>query len=115
MGWLDVQHRRPVDCLQSVVFNPKPVARRDAGTMQADGVRPIGRAGAEHAGKRLAHVVLGMRGAVGGGASVIAAEAVTLNNIGEVYRGLGEPRRALEYYGQALPIRREVGDRAGKR
>jgi tetratricopeptide (TPR) repeat protein len=31
-----------------------------------------------------------------------------------VYRGLGEPQRALEYYGQALPIRREVGDRAGE-
>ena len=29
-------------------------------------------------------------------------------------RGLGEPQRALEYYGQALPIRREVGDRAGE-
>ena len=35
-------------------------------------------------------------------------------NIGEVYGGLGEPQRALEYYGQALPIRREVGDRAGE-
>ena len=41
-----------------------------------------------------------------------AGEAVTLNNIGAVHRGLGEPRRALEYYGQALPILREVGDRA---
>jgi tetratricopeptide (TPR) repeat protein len=31
-----------------------------------------------------------------------------------VYRGLGERQRALEYYGQALPITREVGDRAGE-
>src|SRR6266496_2514446 len=60
-GRLDVHHRRPVDCLQGVDFNPKPVARHDASTVQADGVRPIGRTGAEHAGKRLAHVVLGMR------------------------------------------------------
>ena len=34
--------------------------------------------------------------------------------MGAVYPGLGEPRRALEYFGQALPIRREVGDRAGE-
>jgi hypothetical protein len=32
-GRLDVHHRRPVDCLQSVDFNPKPVARHDAGTV----------------------------------------------------------------------------------
>ena len=31
-----------------------------------------------------------------------------------MYRGLGEPQRALEYFGQALPILREVGDRAGE-
>ena len=31
-----------------------------------------------------------------------------------MYDGLGEPQRALEYYGQALPILREVGDRAGE-
>ena len=31
-----------------------------------------------------------------------------------MYDGLGEPQRALEYYGQALPIAREVGDRAGE-
>ena len=31
-----------------------------------------------------------------------------------MYRGLGELQRALEYYGQSLPIRREVGDRAGE-
>ena len=31
-----------------------------------------------------------------------------------MYDGLGEPARALEYYVQALPIRREVGDRAGE-
>ena len=43
-----------------------------------------------------------------------AGEAATLNNIGVVYDGLGEPQRALEYFGQALPILREVGDRAGE-
>jgi tetratricopeptide (TPR) repeat protein len=43
-----------------------------------------------------------------------AGEAATLNNSGQVYRGLGEPQRALEYFGQSLPIRREVGDRAGE-
>ena len=31
-----------------------------------------------------------------------------------MYRGLGEPQRALEYYGQALPILRQVGGRAGE-
>jgi tetratricopeptide (TPR) repeat protein len=31
-----------------------------------------------------------------------------------VHRDLGEPQRALEYYGLALPIAREVGDRAGE-
>ena len=41
-GWLDVHHRRPVDCLQGVDFDPKPVTRHDAGTVQADGVWPIG-------------------------------------------------------------------------
>src|SRR5690349_4669747 len=43
-----------------------------------------------------------------------AGEALTLNNIGEVYRGLGEPARALEYYRRALPILQEVGNRAGE-
>src|SRR5580692_6148041 len=33
-------------------------------------------------------------------------EAAALSNIGLVYGGLGELQRALEYYGQALPIRR---------
>jgi tetratricopeptide (TPR) repeat protein len=31
-----------------------------------------------------------------------------------VHHGLGDRQRALEYYGQALPIAREVGDRAGE-
>jgi tetratricopeptide (TPR) repeat protein len=31
-----------------------------------------------------------------------------------VYAGLGERARALEFYQQALPILREVGDRAGE-
>ena len=43
-----------------------------------------------------------------------AGEAATLTDIGMVYDDLGEPQRALEYYGQALPILREVGNRAGE-
>jgi hypothetical protein len=31
-----------------------------------------------------------------------------------VYYGVGDRRRALEYFGRALPIMREVGDRAGE-
>jgi len=31
-----------------------------------------------------------------------------------VYDGLGERQRALEYFGQSLPIAREVGDRDGE-
>src|SRR5258708_17213166 len=31
-----------------------------------------------------------------------------------VYRDTGQPQRALDLYQQALPIRREVGDRAGE-
>jgi hypothetical protein len=73
-GRLDVHHRRPVDCLQSVDFNPKPLARHDAGTVQADRVRPIRRTGAEHAGQRLAHVVLGMRAQLVAGRQVQPAE-----------------------------------------
>ncbi len=49
-GRLDVYHRRPVDCLQRVDFDPKPVARHDAGSVEANGVRPIGRAGAHRSG-----------------------------------------------------------------
>jgi tetratricopeptide (TPR) repeat protein len=43
-----------------------------------------------------------------------AGQAVTLNNIGRVYDGLGDRQQALHYYQQALPIREEVGDRAGE-
>ncbi len=31
-----------------------------------------------------------------------------------MYAGLGDRQQALAYYRQALPIRREVGDRAGE-
>jgi hypothetical protein len=31
-GRFNVYHRRPVDCLQRVDFNPKPVTRHDAGS-----------------------------------------------------------------------------------
>jgi len=43
-----------------------------------------------------------------------SGEATTLNNIGLVYRSIGQPQQALEYYNQALPISREVGDRSGE-
>ena len=41
-------------------------------------------------------------------------EAVTLNNIGGVYSSLGEKQKALQFYNQALPLRRAVGDRGGE-
>jgi tetratricopeptide (TPR) repeat protein len=40
-----------------------------------------------------------------------AIEAVTLNNIGGVHKGMGDREQALAYYTQALLILREVGDR----
>ena len=41
-------------------------------------------------------------------------EAGTLNNIGAVYDDLGEKQKALDFYNQALPIRRAVGDPYGE-
>jgi tetratricopeptide (TPR) repeat protein len=41
-------------------------------------------------------------------------EAGALNNIGAVYNSLGEKQTALDYYNQALLIRRSVGDRRGE-
>jgi len=38
----------------------------------------------------------------------------TLNNIGGVYSSLGDKQQALGLYNQALPIQRDVGDRAGE-
>ena len=35
-----------------------------------------------------------------------------LNNMALVYRGIGQPQQSLKLYEQALPIRREAGDRA---
>ena len=40
-------------------------------------------------------------------------EGTILNEIGLVYHKVGQRDKALEYYQQALPIREEVGDRAG--
>ncbi len=37
-----------------------------------------------------------------------------LNNMALVYRKTGQPKRALELFEQTLPLRREVGDRAGE-
>ena len=33
---------------------------------------------------------------------------------GSAYSDLGEPRKAIEYYEQALKISREIGDRRGE-
>jgi CHAT domain-containing protein/Tfp pilus assembly protein PilF len=41
-------------------------------------------------------------------------EAQALNNIGVVYRSLGEMQKALEKYNEALLIRRAIGDRSGE-
>ena len=41
-------------------------------------------------------------------------EATTLNNIGAVYDALGDKRKALDFYEQALPLQRQVGDRGGE-
>ncbi|WP_333250528.1 MULTISPECIES: tetratricopeptide repeat protein [unclassified Microcoleus] len=35
-----------------------------------------------------------------------------MSNIGAVYNHISQPQEALKYYNQALPIMREVGDRA---
>ncbi len=43
-----------------------------------------------------------------------AGEAATLSNIGAVYSALGEQAQALEYFEQALPLRRAVGDKYGE-
>jgi tetratricopeptide (TPR) repeat protein len=41
-------------------------------------------------------------------------ELKAINNIAEVYRATGQPRRALELYEQALSLAQEVGDRQGE-
>ena len=41
-------------------------------------------------------------------------ELQALNNMAGVYQATGQPQRALELYEQALPLMREVGDRAGE-
>ena len=40
--------------------------------------------------------------------------ATLLNNLGYSYSALGEKARALEYFEQALPLRRQVGNRRGE-
>jgi len=37
-----------------------------------------------------------------------------LGNLGLAYSDLGEPRKAIEFYEQALAIAREIGDRRGE-
>jgi tetratricopeptide (TPR) repeat protein len=43
-----------------------------------------------------------------------AAEGVHLGNLGQAYAALGETRKAIEYYDQALMISRKIGDRRGE-
>ena len=47
-------------------------------------------------------------------ASDPAGEAVTLRNIGAAYGDLGDTQKALDFYSQALPLFRTVGNRAGE-
>ena len=41
-------------------------------------------------------------------------EGNALGNLGNAWADLGEPRRAIEFYEQALVIAREIGDRRGE-
>jgi len=41
-------------------------------------------------------------------------EGIDFVNLGSAYWSLGEARRAIEYYEEALAIRREIGDRRGE-
>ncbi|MCA2817439.1 MAG: tetratricopeptide repeat protein, partial [Microcystis sp. M085S1] len=41
-------------------------------------------------------------------------EAASYNNLGTVYRSLGEYQKAIEFYQQSLAIKREIGDRGGE-
>ncbi|MEG4489949.1 CHAT domain-containing tetratricopeptide repeat protein, partial [Microcoleus sp. D3_18_C4] len=43
-----------------------------------------------------------------------SGEALTLNNIGNIYSDLGEKQKALEYYSQSLPLSRATGNRYGE-
>jgi CHAT domain-containing protein/uncharacterized protein HemY len=43
-----------------------------------------------------------------------AGEGRALNNLGEVYRNLGDYQQAIDLYEQGLAIAREIGDRAGE-
>ena len=42
-------------------------------------------------------------------------ESIALGNLGLAYADLGESRKAIENYEQALKIDREIGDRRGER
>ena len=44
----------------------------------------------------------------------LGEDALALCQLGWAKNATGNPAAALEYYGQALPIQREVGDRAGE-
>lgn len=41
-------------------------------------------------------------------------EGLTLNQLGDLHRSLGQNQKALEYYKQALPLRKAAGDKSGE-
>jgi hypothetical protein len=43
-----------------------------------------------------------------------AREAITLDNIGNIYQVLDDGQKALDFYNRALPLRRATGDRQGE-
>jgi CHAT domain-containing protein/Tfp pilus assembly protein PilF len=43
-----------------------------------------------------------------------SGQADTLNNIGMVYRDLGDKQKAMDYYNQALPVYSQAGDRGNQ-
>jgi len=45
---------------------------------------------------------------------LVVREANTLNNIGIVYADTGQLKKALEFYEQALPLLKTVGDKRGE-
>jgi tetratricopeptide (TPR) repeat protein len=45
---------------------------------------------------------------------VIYGEEYWLGNMGKAYSRLGEPKKAIYYYEQALKISREIGNRFGE-
>ena len=56
----------------------------------------------------------GKRWPSAGRSATAAARGTDLGNLGNAYAALGQAEQAIEYYGQALAISREIGDRRGE-